>query len=215
MGKQITHQQTKQDQRRERREEQQRREQQRLRVAKTRRIVIIGAVAALVIAITAVVYFIFAINLGQNTRPGAPVDGISCDQLEHSTVHYHAHVSIYINGTAVQIPANVGISTISTEATCFYWMHTHTDDGIIHIEAPSQQPYTLGNFFHIWSEQFPQLGYLLQLGDSHGWTAYVNGQPYKGDFRSIPLQSHMLVTLVYNSPNAKPDIVYNWGHLTK
>jgi hypothetical protein len=127
---------------------------------------IIGAIAALLIAVTAGTYFTLAANRG--AQPGATVDGISCDQLEHSTVHYHAHVSIYINGAAVQVPQYVGIST---EASCFYWMHTHTSDGIIHIEAPTQQPYTLGNFFHIWSEQFSQLGYPLQLGDSRGWTA--------------------------------------------
>ncbi|MBV8821287.1 MAG: hypothetical protein JO123_00690 [Ktedonobacteraceae bacterium] len=214
MSKQETRQQTKQERRRERREEQQRREQQRLRAARTRRMVTIGVIALVTTAIVGV-YFIVVANRGQanqSTQLGATVDGISCDQLEHSTVHYHAHVSVYINGTAVQIPQYVGIST---DASCFYWMHIHTSDGIIHIEAPTQQPYTLGNFFDIWSEQFSQLGYPLQLGASRGWTAYVNGQLYKGDFHAITLQSHTLVTLAYNSPNVKPDMVYNWGDLTK
>ncbi len=33
---------------------------------------------------------------------------------------------------------------------CFYWLHTHTEDGIIHIESPVQRTFTLGHFFAIW-----------------------------------------------------------------
>ncbi len=35
--------------------------------------------------------------------------------------------------------------------TCFYWLHVHTTDGIVHIESPSKtQGFTLGQFFDIW-----------------------------------------------------------------
>ena len=158
MSRQITRQQTKQDRRRERREEQRRREEERLRAARTRRIITLSVVAALVIAIVASAYLIFIANRGQTaanpntnapgTGPNAPVDGIACDQQEQTIVHYHAHVSIYIDGSPVQIPQGVGIAT---DNTCFYWLHTHNTSGVIHIEAPNQQPYTLGNFFHILS----------------------------------------------------------------
>ncbi|MDQ6661906.1 MAG: hypothetical protein M3Z24_13210, partial [Chloroflexota bacterium] len=58
-----------------------------------------------------------------------------------------------------------------------------------------------------------QSNYISQLASASGWTTYVNGQPYKGDFHSIPLQAHTLITLAYNSPNVKPDTTYNWGNL--
>ena len=32
-------------------------------------------------------------------------------------------------------------------------MHTHASDGIIHMEAPKQMTFTLGEFFDIWGEK--------------------------------------------------------------
>lgn len=219
MSKQATRQQTKQN--RQTKQSQQIK-QNRLRAARRRRIITLSIVAALVIVIAASVYLIFLANRGQtattqntnapSTAPGAPVDGIACDQQEQTIVHYHAHVSIYINGSPVAISQGVGIATNSS---CFYWMHTHDTSGVVHIEAPNQQPYTLGNFFHIWSQQFPQLQYPLQLDNANGWKVYVDGKPYNGDFHTIVLKSHMLVTLAYNSPKAQPDTIFNWGDLTQ
>jgi hypothetical protein len=41
----------------------------------------------------------------------------------------------------------------------------------------------------------------------------VNGQRDNGDFHKSSLTSHTLITMAYNSPNAKPDTVYNWDGL--
>ena len=35
---------------------------------------------------------------------------------------------------------------------CYYWLHTHTNDGVIHVESPTQRLYTLGDFFDIWRQ---------------------------------------------------------------
>ena len=59
------------------------------------------------------------------------------------------------------IPYGIGIpgfQAVSTSAgpfvetgSCFYWLHVHADDGIIHIESPSTtQTFTLGQFFAEW-----------------------------------------------------------------
>src|SRR5690242_12112850 len=58
-----------------------------------------------------------------------PISGISCDSAEQNGYHIHVHFTIYINGQALTIPAGIGIPN---DGSCFYWMHTHTDDGIIH-----------------------------------------------------------------------------------
>ena len=35
--------------------------------------------------------------------------------------------------------------------SCFYWLHTHAEDGIIHVESPSTtETFTLGQFFAEW-----------------------------------------------------------------
>ena len=81
------------------------------------------------------------------------------------------------------------------------------------IEAPSGRSFTLGNFLDIWRKRFAQLGYPSELDQSDGWQAYVNGKPFAGDFHTIPLQAHTLITLAYHSPGVKPDTTYNWNGL--
>ncbi len=123
-------------------------------------------------------------------------------------VHNHAHLSIYIDGKNVPLPAQVGITN-----NCFYWLHTHDTTGVIHMEAPKPVKLTLGTFLQLWRDQFSRLQYQDQLSSTTGWTVYLDGKPYNGDFNKIELKSHELITLAYNSPNVKPDIVYSWNGL--
>lgn len=139
-----------------------------------------------------------------------PVDNIYCDALEQTVYHIHAHVSIYINGSLSPVPSQVGIAS---DGSCYYWLHTHDTTGVIHIESPTQKNYTLGNFFDEWSGNFSSLGYPTQLASASGWTVWVNGKPYTGDFHNIQLTAHELITLAYNSPGVKPDTTYAWNGL--
>ncbi|MFI5269144.1 MAG: hypothetical protein ACHQ7M_17355, partial [Chloroflexota bacterium] len=64
--------------------------------------------------------------------------------------------------------------------------------GVIHIESPNEQPYTLGNFFDMWQQPLSA----SQAGPATGpLTAYVNGQRYQGDPRQIQLAAHAMVQL--------------------
>ena len=123
------------------------------------------------------------------TPPPQPVSGISCDQLEHSTAHYHAALQIIYHGVTTNITDNAGIQTNSagTGVKCYYWLHVHAQDGVIHVEALNQTTYTLGQFFAIWRQSLTT----TQVGPVHGAvTAYVNGVRYFGDPAAIPLRSH-------------------------
>ena len=44
------------------------------------------------------------------------------------------------------ISANIGI----IPEKCIYWLHTHDNSGLIHIESPIKENFTLGQFLHIW-----------------------------------------------------------------
>jgi hypothetical protein len=91
---------------------------------------------------------------------GHRVDGISCQTSEQTIFHIHAHLTVFINGSPRQIPAGIGIPGARAQSTpegpfigsgtCFYWLHTHAADGIIHIESPIHRTYTLGDFFDEW-----------------------------------------------------------------
>src|SRR5262249_704686 len=88
---------------------------------------------------------------------GQPVDGIPRDTREQGLLHNHAHLTVVVNGSPRQVPAGIGIpgaqaqntpqGTFTSGGKCFYWLHTHAADGIVHTESPIRRTYTLGNFF--------------------------------------------------------------------
>ncbi len=216
MSKQTTRRPTKQDLRRERREEHLRREAERKREQKRMRVTIISVAAAVVLVVGVIItYAVYTNSQSQSqtrqiVNPSyPPVDNVYCDTQEQNAFHIHAHLTMYINGQALPLPAQIGIAK---DQSCLYWLHTHDTTGVIHIEAPANHAFTFGNFLDEWSTVFPTLGYPSQL-DQGSWQVYVNGKPYTGDFHKIPLAAHTLITLAYNSPNAVPDTTYNWNGL--
>ena len=145
---------------------------------------------------------------------GQPVDGISCQTAEQTIFHIHAHLTIFVKGSARQVPAAIGIPGAQAQATaqgpfiasgtCFYWLHTHAADGIIHIESPVQRTYTLGNFFDIWGQP---LG-TGQVGPAAGHVvALYNGQVYQGNPRDIPLNAHAQIQLEVGKPLVAPQAI--------
>jgi hypothetical protein len=212
MSKQYGSRPSKQGRRQDRREEALRREEERRRAARRTRITIISIIAAVILFAGGIYAYATYANAQSQTPTISnsayqPIDNVYCDKQEQTTVHYHAHVTIYINGQQTKIPQGVGIAS---DNSCLYWLHTHDTQGIIHIESPADHTFTLGNFLDEWGTQFSQLGYPSQF-DLSGWKVYVDGQPYTGDLHKIVLKSHQLVTLAYNSPTIKPDTTYNWG----
>lgn len=151
---------------------------------------------------------------------GQPVDGISCSGSEQVAFHIHAHLVIIVNGTPRQVPAGIGIPgavTTSTQAgpaigsgRCFYWLHTHAADGIIHIESPVQRAYTLGNFFDEWGQS---LG-ADQVGPATGHvTVIVNGKVFTGNPRDVPLTAHAQIELEVGTPLVAPESISWPPHL--
>jgi len=143
---------------------------------------------------------------------GQPVDGISCQTSEQTLFHIHAHLTIFVTGSPRQVPAAIGIPGAQPEATaagpfiasgtCFYWLHTHAADGVIHIESPVQRTFTLGNFFDIWGQPLgtdrvgPATGHVVAL---------YNGQVYQGNPRDIPLTAHAQIQLMVGTPLIAPE----------
>ena len=76
------------------------------------------------------------------------IDGIECARTEQFAFHIHTQLNITINNQSYPIPAGVGI----IPNNCIYWLHTHDDSGVIHIESPIEKEFTLGQFLHIWNK---------------------------------------------------------------
>lgn len=142
---------------------------------------------------------------------GQTIDGVSCQTSEQTLFHIHAHLTIFVNGQQRQVPAGIGIpdaQSVTTpngpfvdKGTCFYWLHTHAADGIIHIESPVQRTYTLGDFFDEWGQPLSS----TRVGPATGHlTAIYNGKPYQGDPRGIPLNAHAQIQLEVGTPLIAP-----------
>jgi hypothetical protein len=145
---------------------------------------------------------------------GQAVDGISCQTSEQTIFHIHAHLTIFVNGAARRVPAAIGIPGAQAQSTptgpfiasgtCFYWLHTHASDGIIHIESPVQRTYTLGSFFDEWGQPLGP----NQVGPAKGHvTAIYNGQVYQGNPRNIPLNAHAQIQLEVGKPLVAPESI--------
>ena len=145
------------------------------------------------------------------TTTGQDIDGIGCQSSEQTLFHIHAHLTVFVNGQPRQVPAGIGIpgaQATSTphgsfigSGTCFYWLHTHAADGIIHIESPVQRTYTLGDFFDEWGQPLSA----SQAGPARGHvTAIYNGKVYQGDPRQIPLTAHAQIQLEVGTPLIAP-----------
>jgi hypothetical protein len=134
---------------------------------------------------------------------GQTIDGVSSNQMEELAYHIHAHLAIYINGTQKTIPYGIGIEQPwSTEAdgssefvdsgAAFYYLHTHDDTGVIHIESPNSTVYTLGQFFAEWNQPLSSTA----IGPYTGTvTVFVNGTKYTGNPASIKLTEHEVIQL--------------------
>lgn len=144
---------------------------------------------------------VLASTAGQAT--GATVDGVSSNSMEQVLFHIHAHLAVFVNGQPKAIPYGVGIvppyqlqqtqvGPFVAGGTQYYWLHTHDESGILHVESPVQRTFTLANFFDIWGQPLGP----TQVGPATGAvTAYVNGQPYSGDPRNITLDAHNVIQL--------------------
>jgi hypothetical protein len=161
-----------------------------------------------------------ALAAASTTAPGSTVDGIMCQANERVAYHIHAHLAVFVNGQQSQVPAGIGIPHPINESRagnafvgasqCYYWLHTHAADGIIHIESPTAKLYTLGNFFDEWQQK---LGAHQVAGDTGPVTAYVDGRPYSGDPATIVLTIHSVVQLDVGEPIVPPQPFNQWGQL--
>jgi hypothetical protein len=159
-----------------------------------------------------------ALAATSSSTTGQTIDGVSCNTSEQTLFHIHTHLTIFVNGQARQVPAGIGIPGAVTSqgqsgpfvgsGTCFYWLHTHAADGIVHIESPVKRTFTLGNFFDEWGQPLgPD-----QVGPAHGKvTVIVNGRVFTGNPRNAPLGSRENLQLEVGTPLVAPETI-DWSN---
>lgn len=136
------------------------------------------------------------------------IDGIQCNNVEQLVSHIHAHLDIFINGQPYTIPSQIGITD-----KCFYWLHTHDESGVIHIESPVAKDYTIGQFFDIWNKKFSNTQILDNIvNGKNTLNVYVNGNKVNAgvNYRDIKLKAHDEIAVVYGKPPSTIPSKYNF-----
>ena len=152
-----------------------------------------------------------------STTPGTTVDGVQCAPIEQLVYHIHAHLQVYVDGQPRALPGAIGLLGPVAQQTpygsfygaqqCYYWLHTHASDGVIHIESPSVRVYTLGNFFDEWHQP---LSATHVAGADGEVVAFLNGKRWTKGPRAIPLVPHASIQLDVGSPDPAAQVI-SWA----
>lgn len=135
-----------------------------------------------------------------NASRNLVIDGVECMKAEQLAFHIHTKFNLTIDNKSYPIPAGIGIIPIN----CIFWLHTHDDSGIIHIESPVNRSFTLGQFLNIWN-RFNSSDAVIQnlsnnsLNDTVA--VYINGTEMTNstDYRNIELKDQETISLLVSS----------------
>ncbi len=129
--------------------------------------------------------------------------GLPALSAEGTALHIHQHLDIFIDGKTVPVPPGIGINVM---AGFISPIHTHDTSAVIHVESPTIQNFTLGQFFDIWGVNFTKDsigGYSNQDGKT--LQVFVNGVAYTDDPRNIVLDAHQEIVIAYGSSSELPN----------
>lgn len=135
--------------------------------------------------------------------------GLPHSATEFLTVHYHAHLDVFVNGISQPVASSIG----RVDQSFFSPLHTHATSGLIHIEAESDLRFTLEMLFTEWGVRLTDNcvgGYCRPATTIH---AYVDGKEDREPLPTITLKKGEEIALVIGSPPAL--IPANWDCRTK
>jgi hypothetical protein len=140
------------------------------------------------------------------------ISGIECNRSEQLNYHIHSGLDVFVNGVQQQVPSDIGILS---SPSCLYWVHTHSEDGIIHVEAPETREFMLGQFIDIWEQTLTNSTEFFDSVSDMPVTAYVDGQRFEGDYRTIRLESLREIVLTYGTPPEDIPADHDFGGITR
>lgn len=110
----------------------------------------------------------------QKTGLEKRISSLGFPPVGDESYHAHALLSVFRNGEQVPVPADLGYDETGRHSS----LHTHTPDGVIHMEADDPYPYTVAHVMTTWGVAFSstRLGGDLNA-DGKQVHVYVNGKP--------------------------------------
>lgn len=117
-----------------------------------------------IVGIAAVIALVFFSTINHDSSENV--------SIPTTPIHWHANLTIIIDGKQIPIPANVGLGKVHQP------MHTHDNDNVIHVENkyPTKKTMQLGYFFEVWDKQFSENCIFEYCTDKGTLTMTINGQ---------------------------------------
>lgn len=147
-------------------------------------------------------------NLTQRLKPL----GLNQLSAEGQVLHIHEHLDIFVDGKQITIPRYIGIK-LKPDGTPDYLteLHTHNNDGVIHLESQQAQSYSLGQFFGVWGVYLAGNCVGGVCSPPGPFKVYVNGKLFKDDPVTMVLQEHQEIAIVYGKPPAHIPSSYSFA----
>jgi hypothetical protein len=120
---------------------------------------------------------------------------------EGTTLHEHANVQVFVNGEPQSVPQGIGITEDGLAS-----LHTHTGDGLVHVESSQVRDFTLGEFFDVWGVLLSPtcIGAYCQQADEE-LIVFVDGQRVDGPIRDVVLDDQSVIVVTFGTPDELPD----------
>jgi hypothetical protein len=145
--------------------------------------------------------------------PGAvQAAGLKMLPQEGTTVHYHSHIDVNINGKTVTVPALIGIGQNGISE-----LHTHDTTGVIHIEAVQDRPFSLHQLMTEWGVTLDQNCFSTFCTDAtNELRVYVDGKQVTepSTIQFMPTGSDTQwqeITIWYGPKSATPNVASSYS----
>lgn len=120
---------------------------------------------------------------------------------EGTAVHIEPQLRLFILGKEHPIPKDIGMASPDLVAP----IHTHDATGIIHVESPTHQIYTLGDVFAVWGVRFTRRcigGYCSRA--EHQLRVYVGGREVSSDPAAYSLRDFEVIVVAFGNTEELP-----------
>lgn len=114
--------------------------------------------------------------------------------------HIHVPIWIFIEGTEVPVPADIGVSSVHSP------IHMHEANRQLHVEsADPDRVFNLGEFFDVWGLRFGSecIGGYCE-GANTELRVFAGGQPFGGDPRTVPLEDGVAIVVTFGTEEQLP-----------
>jgi len=150
--------------------------------------------------------------------------GLEPEAKESLTFHVHAHLDVFVEGNPIVVPSGIGINIDDPgvrkftdtpdgsigyggikrcDQPCISPLHTHDTTGILHTEAKTPEPNTLGQFFTEWGVRLTDKCVGDYCSPTKPVAVYVDGKPYTQDPREIQLTFEEEIAIVIGKAPAE------------